>query len=255
MSYKISLPIFEGPFDLLFHLIEKNEVDIYDIPIHKITTQYIEYLDQMKALDLDVASEFIVMAATLLEIKSKMLLPTSEFEEINAELFDQDPRRELVTRLLEYRKYREASEYFTSLELNHGRKIYRPQEDLIQYFENPTLDEVNDGLDVELLVEALKRVLSNLNKEDVKRKTFFSALKRDLYSVDEKINTIKTVLSERKKCLFIDTFSEQPIREEVIVSFLAVLELLKLKYIGIEQEKQYSDIIIYKREGFEDGIA
>lgn len=246
--YQVNLEIFEGPFDLLFHLIEKNEVDIYDIPIHEITKQYLLYLDQMKKLDLDVASEFIVMAATLLEIKSKMLLPTNELDEINAELFDQDPRRELVSRLLEYRKYREASEFFTSLERNHSRKAFREQDDLMSYFDAPTLDEVNEGLQTDLLVQAMQRVLSNLTKEDMKRKTFFNALKRDLFSVDEKITSIRSILATREKCLFIDTFQESPHREEVIVSFLAVLELLKLKYVGIEQEKQYSDIVIYKIE-------
>lgn len=248
MSYQINLEVFEGPFDLLFHLIEKNEVDIYDIPIHEITKQYLEYLEQMKSIDMDLASEFIVMAATLLEIKSKMLLPTSEFDDINAELFDSDPRKELVSRLLEYRKYREASEYFASLERNHSRKAYRPQDDLLSYFETPTLDEVNDGLDADLLVEAMKRILANLNKEDQKRKQYFDSLKRDLFSVDDKISSIKVILSQRDKCLFADTFSESPTREEVIVSFLATLELLKLKVIGIKQEKQYSDIVIYRLE-------
>lgn len=246
MSYQINLEVFEGPFDLLFHLLEKNEVDIYDIPIHKITKQYLEYIDQMKVVDMDLASEFIVMAATLLEIKSKMLLPTSELEDINAELFDKDPRRELVTRLLEYRKYREASEFFSSLERNHSRKAYRSQEDLLSYFEEPTLDEINSGLLADLLVEAMKRILSNLTKEDMKRKTFFNALKRDMFSVDEKFIFIKELLAERKKLLFIDTFKQNPSREEVIVSFLAVLELLKQKFIGIEQEKQYSDIVLYR---------
>lgn len=248
MSYQINLEVFEGPFDLLFHLIEKNEVDIYDIPIHEITDQYLGYLHQMQAIDMDVASEFIVMAATLLEIKSKMLLPTSELEDISAELFDSDPRKELVSRLLEYRKYREASEYFASLERNHSRKHYRPQEDLLSFFEEPTLEEINDGLETDLLIEAMKRVLANLNKEDLKRKTYFNALKRDLFSVDEKIDSIRAILVQRSKCLFVDTFSDGPTREEVIVSFLATLELLKLKFIGIKQEKQYSDIVLYRLE-------
>jgi segregation and condensation protein A len=197
---------------------------------------------------MDLASEFIVMAATLLEIKSKMLLPTSEFDEINSEMFDSDPRKELVSRLIEYRKYREASEYFASLERNHSRKAYREGEDLLSYFDEPTLDEVNEGLASDLLVEAMRRILGNLNKEDQKRKTYFNALKRDVFSVEEKISKIQSILSERKKCLFLDTFSDSPTREEVIVSFLATLELLKLKFIGIEQEKQYSDIILYRKE-------
>ncbi|MBI9012023.1 MAG: segregation/condensation protein A [Clostridiales bacterium] len=248
MSYQINLEVFEGPFDLLFHLIEKNEVDIYDIPIHEITKQYIDYLNKMQAIDMDLASEFIVMAATLLEIKSKMLLPSSEFDDISSEMFDSDPRKELVSRLIEYRKYREASEFFASLERNHSRKAYREGEDLLSYFEKPTLDEINNGLETDLLVEAMKRILSNLNKEDQKRKTYFNALKRDLFSVEDKIKSIQSILLERKKCLFIDTFSDAPAREEVIVSFLAILELLKLKFIGIEQEKQYSDIVLFRKE-------
>jgi len=245
MSYHITIENFEGPFDLLFHLIEKNEVDLYDIPIHEITSQYMEYLQQMEELDMNLASEFIVMAATLLEIKSKMLLPTSEIEGINAELFDQDPRRELVSRLLEYRKFREASEFFSEQEKYHSRKFYRPAEDLLDYFDNPSLDEINQGLQEDMLVEAVKRILLNLNKEDHKRKTFFSSLKRDMFSVDEKISRIKDVLSGQKKCLFVDTFTEQPTKEEVVVSFLAVLELLKAKFLGVDQDKQFSDIVLY----------
>lgn len=248
MAYQIHINNFEGPFDLLFHLIEKNEVDLYDIPIHEITSQYLDYLHQMEILDMNVASEFLVMAATLLEIKSKMLLPSSEIDDINAELFDQDPRRELVSRLIEYRKYREASEYFTQLENNHARKVFRPQEDLLAYFENPSLEEINENLDESLLVEAVKRVLSNLNKEDQKRKTFFNGLKRDLFSVEEKIEHIKAILLERKKCFFMDTFSKQATREEVIVTFLAILELLKAKVLRVKQEKQFSEIMIYAYE-------
>ncbi len=245
MAYQINLEVFEGPFDLLFHLIEKNEVDIYDIPIHEITKQYLDYLDQMQDIDMDLASEFMVMAATLIEIKSKMLLPTSEMDDISAELFDSDPRKELVSRLLAYRKYREASEFFASLERNHSRKSYRAQDDLLSYFETPTLDEINDGLDAELLVAAMKRVLANLNKEDLKRKSYFNALKRDLFTVDDKIKTIKSILATRPKVFFCDIFSENPTREEVIVSFLATLELLKLSVIGVKQDIQYSDIVIY----------
>lgn len=248
MSYNINLEIFEGPFDLLFHLIEKNEVDIYDIPIHEITKQYLDYLDQMKELDLDVASEFILMAATLIEIKSKMLLPTNDFDEIDSEMFDNDPRKELVTRLVEYRKYKEASEYLNILERNHSRKYFREQEDLTFYFEDPSLEEINFGLEENMLVEAMKRILANLTKEDMKRKTFFSSLKRDQYSVEDKISSIKDILSDRSKCLFVDVFSDKVIKEEVIVSFLAVLELLKQKYLGIKQEKQYDNIILYKLE-------
>lgn len=246
MSYNINIESFEGPFDLLFHLIEKNEVDIYDIPIREITKQYISSIEQMKELDMDVASEFIVMAATLIEIKSKMLLPSNDFDEISSELFDSDPRKELVTRLIEYRKYREASEFFNVLERNHSKKHYRPQEDLTNYFETPSLEEINFGLERDILIEAMKRILSDITKEDLKRKTFFSSLKKDLFSVEQKINYIQELLSDREKCLFIDTFSENVVKEEVIVSFLAILELLKQKAIGIKQEKQYDDIILYR---------
>lgn len=245
MAYHIQIENFEGPFDLLFHLIEKNEVDLYDIPIHEITSQYLDYLNHMEILDMNVASEFIVMAATLLEIKSKMLLPSSEIDDINSELFDSDPRKELVSRLLAYRKYREASEYLSQQERTHDRKFYRPGEDLLTYFDSPSLDEINENLEEDLLVEAVKRILSNLNKEDHKRKTFFSSLKRDLFSVEEKIQRIKDILSQQKKCLFIDTFSSQPTREEVIVTFLAVLELLKAKVLGVTQDKQFSEIILF----------
>lgn len=248
MKYEIKLEAFEGPLDLLLHLIRVNEIDIYDIPIHRITDQYMEYMDIIDVTNMESTSEFLVMAATLLEIKSKMLLPTKDLENFS-ELFDSnDPRTDLVQKLLEYKKYKEASAFFKEREDIYGRIYYKEQEDLAVYAKELTVEELNSGLERELLVEAIKKVLFNLDKNDNHRSSFFQKLKKDNFTVDEKITCITDRITREDKFSFDSLFKgENLIKEEVIVTFLALLELLKLKVIRIKQDSIFNEIMIYKR--------
>lgn len=249
MKYEIKLEQFEGPLDLLLHLIKINEVDIYDIHIHKITDQYMEYIEHIDVTNMEYTSEFLVMAATLLEIKSKMLLPSRDLDNFSDLIDSSDPRTDLVQKLLDYKKYKEASAFFKEREDFYGRIYYKEQEDLSPFAKVMTLEELNDNLDRELLMEGLRRVLLNSTKSDDHRGTFFKKLKRDSFTVDEKLFYIKDRLIKEEEFRFDSLFPKENLqREEVIVSFLAILELLKLKDIKIRQDKIFDDIFILRNK-------
>lgn len=244
MSVNIRLETFEGPFDLLFHLIEKNEIDIYNIPIAVVTDQYMDYIDQIQSFDMEVASEFLVMAATLIEIKSKMLLPNSKMEQLEDDFNSDDPRYELVQRLIEYRKYKNAAGFLKERESIYGKLFYKKQDDMDDYITPIAFKDQGIRFETDLLVEAVKNILDKLDRVDMNRKDYFTTLKRDQFTVEEKIDRIKAQLSTTKCVPFKTLFTETTVKAEVIVTFLAVLELLKLKVISIQQEKQFSDIVI-----------
>ena len=197
MSYKIKLEIFEGPLDLLLYLIKKEEVDIYDIPIAKITDQYLEYLEMMKLLDLDIAGEFIVMAATLMQIKSKMLLPPDETPQ--EELLEEDPRSELVKRLLEYKKFKEAADALAEKETLASRMYSRKSEE-----KEPV--EVEDSPFFEASIFDLLTAFSKILKE-VPKESFYKLVK-DEFTVSEKIHDIFHMLVNEPKVYFSKLFSQ-----------------------------------------------
>jgi segregation and condensation protein A len=232
-AYRVQIEEFEGPLDLLLHLIKKNEVDIYNIPIAAITRQYLEYIELLKELNLDIAGEFLVMAATLLQIKSRMLLPvTQEEEEAEAE----DPRAELVRRLLEYQRYRDASFQLSSRNLL-GRDVFARK------FDSPELAElepVEEPADVELfeLIEAFQRVLSRVSVE-----TFHDVV-TDGISIADRISEVLSILHESKTVAFDSLFSERMSRDLLVVTFLSVLELCKLKLIRVTQVENLGSIWI-----------
>ena len=246
MNYEIRLETFEGPFDLLFHLIEKNEIDIYNIPISKITEQYLEYIDKIKNLDMEVASEFLVMAATLLEIKSKMLLPNPVEEQLEFDVQGMDPRRDLVLKLIEYKRYKNAAEILKNREEIYGKVHFKPQEQLEAYVDKDKHTFKDLNLEEEVLIKAIKKLLNKANRIDNNRKEFFKELKRDIYTVDNKINIIKQKLKNSNNIQFQELFSGEACKLEIIVTFLALLELLKLKIINIKQESIFDDIYIYR---------
>lgn len=223
--YNIKLDIFEGPLDLLLHLIKKNEVDIYDIPVAVITEQYLEYIEMMKEMNLEFAGEFLVMAATLVHIKSKMLLPVDE-EAVPEEDEGIDPREELVRRLLEYQRYREAAKELTDRNLL-GRDVFIRGGDI-------PLEELEEGagfvnVSVFDLMEAIKAVLARAPKE---RKI---ELTSERFKIADKINYIMELLGEHKSSTFTGLFPEEASRGEIVVTFLAILELAKLLMIKIHQ--------------------
>lgn len=242
MAYQIKLEVFEGPFDLLFHLIDKNEVDIYDIPIAKITDQYLEYISQMQILDLDVASEFLVMAANLLAIKARMLLPKPPKEDIEEEL-GTDPRDELVERLLEYRKFKQVAELLKEREKIQGRVFTRfnDEEMFSSLFskENPL-----EGISMTDLITALQEVLNRVEEEAVPRE-----IPREEYSIRDKMREIvRRLVFHPNGVAFSQLFIKKNInRVEVVVTFLALLELIKLKKVAIHQSRVFAEITVFTR--------
>lgn len=254
MKYEIKIESFEGPLDLLLHLISVHELDIYDIPITEVTNQYIDYLDQMKELDLDIASEFIVMAATLIEIKSKMLLPDNTFEKDLMNFVLDDPRAELVNKLVEYRLYRNASVYLKEKEDFRFKSIIKDQENINHYKQDG--EEVLEELDVEVLKKAVAEVIRKIKTIDKERMIFFKSMKKDNYTVRDKVRYIAGLFTETVKSLDFKTlFSADTSKEEVICTFLALLEMLKLKHVSIVQEDNFKDIIVYPKELPEDLAA
>jgi segregation and condensation protein A len=238
MKYQINLEVFQGPFDLLFHLIDKNEVDIYDIPIAEITQQYLDYLANMEKMDLDIASEFLVMASTLLAIKAKMLLPKPPKME---EEIEADPRDLLVEQLLEYKKYKLVAEFLQQREDKQGRTFVRPNEEafFLTLFDDPNPLE---GVKLEDLVIALKRLLSQTPVIDPVQEIF-----REEITIKQKIEEIQQAVIEHEAGIsFFALFSPAVGRGEVVVQFLALLELMRLQYIKVSQIDPHGNIIIFK---------
>ncbi|NMB08033.1 MAG: segregation/condensation protein A [Tissierellia bacterium] len=242
MEYKIVLESFEGPMDLLLHLIDSAEIDIYDIPINEITEQYLEHIKRMEQLDLEVTSEFLLMAATLLEIKSKMLLPNekkSEEEQLGTE--DTDPRLELVKSLIEYKKYKYASKELQNYEEVQKKVYYKPKEDITIFQEEEEIEE----MDLDKLVNALKDLLKK--NKNAKISINIDEIQKEEYTLDESMEKIKMELEEREKIKFSSLFDMDSSKKEIVITFLSILELIRIKYITIFQEDNFSEIIISKR--------
>lgn len=236
--YNVRLEAFEGPLDLLLHLIRKNEIDIYNIPISEITRQYLECVNLMKELNLDVAGEFLVMASTLVQIKSRMLLPSLVAEE-DADEEEEDPRAELVRRLLEYQKYKEAGQELDSRELL-DREIFARKfesEELKAFQAEEEIVEV--GLFE--LVGAFQRLLARAPRET------FHEVEAVPLSLAERINEILTLIVGRESVPFDDLFAAQLTREYIIVTFLAILELCRLKTIRVVQAARFGTIWVAPR--------
>ena len=234
----VQLPAYEGPFDLLLDLIKKNEMDIYDIEISVITKQYLDFLKQMKQFDLEIAGEFLVMAATLIYIKSKMLLPSTEEDEDET---GEDPRTELVRKLLEYQAFREAAKKLGILEDERGRIFTRQVAD--HYLSNLSSEEVViDTFSANLfdLLGAFQSVLKDVSKDA------FHQVFEEIISIEEKTEQIKQILSERREIRFRELFGKQVTKNELIVTFLALLELVRSKFALVAQEKRFGEILITK---------
>ncbi len=240
---------FEGPLDLLLHLINRLEIDIYDIPVAQITEQYLFYIHTMKELQLDVASEYLVMAATLLEIKSKMLLPKHE-EEIVIEdeefgEFEEDPREELMNRLIEYRKYKEAADDLKELEEERSHIYTKPPSDLSALVKNVEPEEVK--LDVSLY--DMLGALQKLMRRKKLQKPLQTRITRQEIPIEKRMEElIEDLRNFKGRKHFFDLFPESS-KEYIVVTFLAILELLKKNTILLEQENNFSDIYVSYQEG------
>lgn len=235
-QYKIHLKSFEGPMDLLLHLIEKNRIDIYDIPIAILTEQYMAYLAKFRQFNIEVASEFLVMAATLLQIKSRLLLPDAEPVQADEEDDESgDPRRELVERLLEYRRYKEVSALMKEMAEEAGRRFFRAP-DL------PPMRHLPPGnMSVELLYQAFKDVLAA--KPEAKMAVVNVA--RRQYTIEDKIESLIKLLEENSGSVsFAAAIAPEAGKEELITTFLAMLELIKLKRITVYQTGLFAPIYL-----------
>jgi len=232
MAYKVKLDIFEGPLDLLLYLIKKNEVDIYDIPISIITEQYLEYLDLMKVLNLDIAGEFLVMASTLTKIKSRMLLPPSEEAE------GEDPRVELIEHLLEYQKYKEAAHQLRSRELLEKDIFTRTQRE--EQLTEMDADSMVIEVDLFDLVDALRKIMERKHLSDS-----FMEVTVEKISIKDKMVEILQKLKETQQIIFQSLFDELSTKHEIIVTFLAILELMRLRAVKVFQVHPCGEIRVF----------
>lgn len=243
-AYRIKIQNFEGPFDLLFHLIEKNQVNIYDIPINEITDQYMEYLFAMQQMDLEIASEFLVMAATLLHIKSKLLLPEKK-ENKEAEL---DPREELIKKLILYKKYKEFSATLKEQEKQWEKVYYKLPEAIEFKWEEEILD---------LSSEKLKQVYATILERNRKKTNttvggkITQIIQHEKVSLKSKMREVIRNLIGNAFIRFQEIFTlRTKSKTEIVTGFLAILELSKVKKVRLEQQKQFGDIFVHRSDNF-----
>lgn len=240
-EYKVELEIFEGPLDLLLYLIKKEEVEIYDIPIERITNQYMKYLDVLKMLDLNIAGDFLVMAATLMMIKSRMLLPVEERAEEEED--EEDPRWDLVRQLVEYKKFKDAALHLEEFEAIQQNVFARDSEEGIELGEEADMAMRDVGIFD--LISAFSDALKKMEREDLKE-IFF-----ERFTVAEKVDQILQALKDSDTLIFSALFSGITSRSEIVCTFLALLELIRLKQVTVKQNDTFSDIVIAKAETIE----
>lgn len=243
MGIPVKLQVFEGPLDLLLHLIDKNKIDIYDIPIVEITNQYMAYINAMEKEDLNVMSEFLVMAATLLDIKCKMLLPA----EVNEEGEEEDPRQELVEQLLEYKMYKYMSYELRDRQVEGERTLYREPaipDEVLDYVEPVDLDELLG----DLTLSKLNRIFNDVMKRQVDKidpvRSKFGKLEKEEVTLPDKLEYVTNYAREHKSFSFRKLLTKQSSKTQVVVTFLAILQLMKEGTILIEQKQPFDDIMI-----------
>ena len=241
MDMTFKLQVFEGPLDLLLYLIEKNKVNIYDIPIVEITAQYMEYVAQMKKDNLDTLSEFLVMAATLLDIKSKMLLPKKEEEEQEQE----DPRAELVQQLLEYKMYKCMANELKDRQLDAGKVWYKKK--VLAYEEPVNLEELVGDIRLSDLNRIFQSIMKRQEEKIDKVRSKFGKIEKEEVSLEEKMDFLTDYAASHKHFSFRGMLTASSSKVEVIVTFLAILELMKTGKLTIVQEHIFDDIRIESR--------
>lgn len=235
--YKVDLPVFEGPMDLLLHLIKKDDIDIFDIDIDKITKQYLDYIKMMKKLNLDVASEYLLMASELMEIKAKSLLPKKEDDEEEEE----DLKEQLINKLIEYEKYKEVTSTFKTLE-EYRKEVYtRSSDEILNYKDNDKINNLN--IDLNDLVNAFKEFLK---KQELDKPLKTKIAKKD-YSVHQRCKEIKDIIKRKKKVAFNELFDILS-KDYVVVTFLSILSLTKNGEVVISQDHNFNNIIIKEKE-------
>ncbi len=246
--YKVKLKSFEGPFDLLVYLIENAEMSIYDIKISEITTQYLAYIKEMEDQDVTLASEFMVLAAQLIEIKSKMILP--RVSEEGEELIGEDPRTELVERLLEYKRFKELSQMLEAREERSLNIFEKPQEDISEYLENP--DEYL-SLDIKEFASAFRLFIQKKQRVEAVRK-HYTRIERERASMEKRISYILQAVRAKigKVFSFKDFVKDKKDRYDVVVTFMSLLEMAKARAVKVEQHSTYGDIEVSAGENVEE---
>ena len=243
MGIPVKLEVFEGPLDLLLHLIDKNKIDIYDIPIVEITNQYMEYIRNMQREDLNIMSEFLVMAATLLDIKCRMLLP----KEINEEGEEEDPRQELVEQLLQYKMYKYISYELKDREQDADMVLYRQPtipEEVAEYVEPVDLDRLLGDLTLQKLNAIFKDVMKRQTDKIDPVRSRFGKIEKEEVTLSGKFTYIHSYMKDHKKFSFRQLLEKQHSKMHIVVTFLAVLERMKLGEIRVQQEETCGDIMI-----------
>lgn len=238
MDYKIMINEFEGPMDLLLHLIKKSDINICDISIEEITKQYLDYINEMEKLDLDIASEYLIMAAELIEMKSSILLPKQEIEE---DEYEEDPREKLIRRLIEYKQYKEKLPEFKQLEMDRKQMYSKDPSDLSHFKiveENIDLGDIG----IEDLMNAFNKFLERKKLEQ----PLNTKVTKKEYSVGERSTEIRNILKQKKKIEFEELFEEVN-KDYIVVTFLSILTLAKKQELKITQDNNFSKIILSLR--------
>jgi segregation and condensation protein A len=238
-EYKVKFEVFEGPLDLLLYLIKKEEVDIYEVNLTKLATQFIEYIEMMREFDLEIAGEFLVMASTLMYIKSRELLPVDQQAQIEGEEDGEDPRWELIRQLVEYKKFKDAAAQLQMLEARQENVFPRVPGKIEFESEKPA---PKPDVSIFDLLNAVNAVLKRFEKRDSTRDIF-----EDKWTVSEKIEYVVRVLTSRETVRFSDLFEDATSRSEVVCTFLALLELIRLKQLVCAQSEDFGEIEIKKR--------
>lgn len=233
MHYEVKINEFEGPLDLLLHLIKKSNIDIYDISLVEITNQYLDYINKMEELNLDIASEYLVLASELLQYKSSMLLPKKEEEQDD---YEEDFKSELIKKLVDYKKYKEVCETFKVLEENRSNFYTKTPSDISLYSEK-TLN--NDNVTVDDLIDAFKKFMERREFE----KPLNTKITTKELSVSDRVVEIRNILRNKKSVNFMELFTRKD-KSYVVVTFLSILEMAKDLEISIEQDNNFNDIII-----------
>jgi len=243
LDYKVKFEVFEGPMDLLLYLVKKEEVDIYEVNLTKIAREFIEYVDLMREFDIEIAGEFLVMASTLMYIKSKELLPVDQQVQADEDDEGEDPRWELIRKLVEYKKFKDAADKLGTLE--HDQEDVYPRLPAKQDFEMP--EDRGPGLKVSIfdLINAVNDVIKRVEARthDIRQ------IEDEHFTVADKINALRERLANQSRFTFSELFADAAGRNEVVATFLAMLELIRLEQIKINQEDNFGDIVITEGDG------
>lgn len=242
MDYTVKIDEFEGPLDLLLHLIKQDDIDIYDISIERVVTQYMDYIEKMQELNLTIASTYLVMAAELIEMKSRSLLPKQTVVDDNDEYIE-DPKEQLIKRLVEYKQYKEMSTKFRDLELTRSFIFTKQPDDMKEYIEDEIIDPENSK-DVNILIQAFQELL---NKKQLNRPLNTYISKKEI-SVVERKKQVASIL-EKKKRVYFDELFDIMTKDYVVVTFLTILEMAKESSLEIKQDANFDQILILKKGG------